>query len=225
MTVKNDQNGQWLKKLFNSSTANSEKPKKTSSIQYLAILLCLGIALMIFSNFTKSNNTEESIPVFKSEANESSESVAVFSNKGSGDQPNSMQDYEYAYEKQLRDALEQIVGVSNVTVMINLAETERKVFERNVSTKQQNTDETDREGGKRKVEDITREDQVVIVRSGDKEEPLIAKTEKPTIRGVLVVANGVENIQVKSWVVEAVSRVLDVPSHRVSVLPKNSKGD
>ncbi|OIJ16036.1 stage III sporulation protein AG [Anaerobacillus arseniciselenatis] len=218
MTEKKDQ---WLKKLFNTG----EKKKRSTPIQYLAIVLCVGLALMIFSNFTKSNDNQQSVPVFSDETKSSSEEVAVFSSKSSGDEPYSMQDYEYTYEKQLREALEQIVGVSDVTVMINLAETEKKVFERNVTTKQQNTDETDREGGTRKVEDITRDDQVVITRSGDKEEPLIAKVEKPTIRGVLVVARGVENIQVKTWVVEAVSRVLDVPSHRVSVLPKNSKGD
>ncbi len=221
MTANNDQNGQWLKKLFNTGG----KKKRSTPIQYLAIVLCVGLALMIFSNFTKSGFNQESVPVFKEDTKVSSEDVAVFSSKNSSDEPYSMQDYEYTYEKQLREALEQIVGVSDVTVMINLAETETKVFERNVSTKQQNTDETDREGGTRKVEDITRDDQVVITRSGDKEEPLIAKIEKPTIRGVLVVAQGVENIQVKTWVVEAVSRVLDVPSHRVSVLPKKSKGD
>lgn len=225
MTEKKDlnKNQQWLKKLFTSGS--NDKKKRSSPIQYLAILLCVGLALMLFSNFfSKSNETQGSIPVFNNEAKQQSEDVAVFG-KTTEENPSTMQDYEYAYEKQLRDALEQIVGVSDVTVMINLAETETRVFERNHSTKQQNTDEVDREGGKRKVEDITRDDEVVIIRSGDKEEPLIAKTEKPTIRGVLVVAKGVENIQVKTWVVEAVSRVLDVPSHRVSVLPKNSKGE
>lgn len=221
--TKNDSNGQWFKSFFKNS--NDEKKKRSGPLQYLAILLCVGLALMIFSNFSKSSGLQESVPVFKEDTKAASDALPVFTGKNSSDGPLSMQDYEYTFEKQLRDALEQIVGVSDVTVMINLAETETKVFERNISLKEQKTDETDREGGKRKVEDTTRENQVVIIRSGDKEEPLIAKVEKPTIRGVLVVAKGVENIQVKTWVVEAVSRVLDVPSHRVSVLPKKSKGE
>ncbi|QOY36074.1 stage III sporulation protein AG [Anaerobacillus isosaccharinicus] len=220
--TKNDDNGQWIKKLF---TNKDEKKKRSSPIQYLAIVMCVGLALMIFSNFSKTSGIQESIPVFKEETKDTSEVVPVFTSKNSGDGPLTMQDYEYTYEKQLRDVLEQIVGVSDVHIMINLAETETKVFERNISTKEQKTDETDREGGKRKVEDVTRDNEVVVIRTGDKEEPLIAKTEKPSIRGVLVVARGVENIQVKTWVVEAVSRVLDVPSHRVSVLPKKSKGE
>lgn len=220
--TKNGDNGQWIKKLF---TNKGDKNKRSSPIQYLAIVMCVGLALMIFSNFSKTSGIQESIPVFKEETKETNEVVPVFTSKNSGDGPLTMQDYEYSYEKQLRDALEQIVGVSDVHIVINLAETETKIFERNISTKEQKTDETDREGGKRKVEDMTRDNEVVVIRTGDKEEPLIAKIEKPSIRGVLVVARGVENIQVKTWVVEAVSRVLDVPSHRVSVLPKKSKGE
>ncbi|MFN7251148.1 MAG: stage III sporulation protein AG [Anaerobacillus sp.] len=219
MTQK-EQNGQWLKKLFAN---NDDRKKRSSPLQYLAIVMCVGLALMIFSNFSKSSSLQEGIPVFKDESKETGESVPVFTSKNSSDEPITMQDYEYNYEKQLRDALEEIVGVSEVTVMVNLAETETRVFERNKSIKEQKTNETDREGGKRNVEDTTREEEVIIIRTGDKEEALVAKTEKPNIRGVLVVARGVENIQVKTWVVEAVSRVLDVPSHRVSVLPKKTK--
>ena len=72
---------------------------------------------------------------------------------------------------------------------------------------QQHTEEVDREGGTRQVEDISEDEQVVTIQTGDSEEPLLVKTEKPEVSGVLVVARGVENVQVKSFVVEAVSRV------------------
>jgi stage III sporulation protein AG len=48
----------------------------------------------------------------------------------------------------------------------------------------------------------------------------VVEYQKPAIRGVLVVAKGAENIQVKKWIIEAVTRSLDVPSHRVAVMPK-----
>lgn len=63
----------------------------------------------------------------------------------------------------------------------------------------------------------------MITRNGDQDEPLVISKEKPAVAGVLVVAEGVENVQVKAWVVEAVSRVLDVAPHRVSVMPKKMK--
>ena len=79
------------------------------------------------------------------------------------------------------------------------------------------------EGGKRKVEDQSREEQLVIIQEGEKEIPVVTETKKPAIRGVLVVAKGADNIQVKKWIIEAVTRSLDVPSHRVAVMPKKTK--
>lgn len=209
---KNDK--QWLKKLFDKKGEG----KKKGSIQYVIMILCVGVALMILGNFFSSEEERPQSEAVFSSANEE-ENEEVFGQKSSGE-PLTMEDYEIRYENQLKEVLDQIIGVSDVSVMINLAETESHIFERNVSSKTQNTDETDREGGTRKVEDQTRDEQVVIVRNGDKEEPLLVRKEKPSIRGVLVVAQGVENVQVKSWVIEAVSRVLDVPPHRVSVMPK-----
>ena len=55
--------------------------------------------------------------------------------------------------------------------------------------------------------------------------PVVIETKKPAIRGVLVVAKGADNIQVKKWIIEAVTRSLDVPSHRVAVMPKKTKGE
>lgn len=59
-----------------------------------------------------------------------------------------------------------------------------------------------------------------MVQKGETDEPLVVETMKPKIRGVLVVAEGAENIEVKKWIIEAVTRVLDVPSYRVAVMPK-----
>lgn len=68
---------------------------------------------------------------------------------------------------------------------------------KNIMKNKQITSETDSNGGKREVEDNSTEEQIVIIREGDKEVPLVRETEKPNIRGVLVVAKGAENIQVK----------------------------
>ena len=43
---------------------------------------------------------------------------------------------------------------------------------------------------------------------GKKKFRLSVETKKPEIRGVLVVAKGADNIQVKKWIIEAVTRVL-----------------
>jgi stage III sporulation protein AG len=60
----------------------------------------------------------------------------------------------------------------------------------------------------------------VIIQEGEKEVPIVLETKKPEIRGVLIVAKGADNIQIEKWIKESVTRLLDVPSHRVSVMPK-----
>lgn len=210
---------QWLTTLFKKT--DNGKGRKWP-LHYVLLVGCIGVALMITGNLLTNSTDEEepTLPVYQ----EDQEDEAVFGTRASAE-PNSMADYEIQYENQLKEALEQVVGLSDVSVMINLAETERYVYEKDTNTKVQNTDETDREGGTRQVEDHSREEQVVIIRNGDKEEPLLIQKEKPEVRGVLIVAKGVENAQIKSWVIEAVSRVLDVPSHRVSVMPKKTRED
>lgn len=222
MNRKEQKDLQWIQTIFKKSD-NGKKRK--IPLHYLVLLGCVGVALMITGNLltNPAGDNEQSLPVF-SEEEEEEEDEAVFKQEASAE-PNSMEDYEMRYENQLKEVLEQVIGLSDVSVMINLAETERAVYEKNISSKEQRTDETDREGGTRTVDDLSKDEQLVIVRNGDKEVPVLVHKEKPEVRGVLVVAKGVENANSKSMVIEAVSRVLDVPTHRISVMPKKTKED
>jgi stage III sporulation protein AG len=178
---------------------------------YFVVVLLVGAGLMIVSNMYSTGN-DDYVSTLTDEPD-----VAAF---GQSSTPKTMADYEDHYENQLREILEEAVGISDVSVMINLDATETKIHEFNMKKQTQNTDETDSQNGKRKVKDVSNDKQVVIIRVGDKEMPVVVKTEKPVVRGVIIVAKGADNIQVKQWIVEAVTRVLNVPAHKVSVLPK-----
>ncbi|GAF16584.1 stage III sporulation protein AG [Bacillus sp. JCM 19046] len=99
------------------------------------------------------------MPVTSSE--EDIEATPTFAREAEKD---SMADYEIRYENQLRETLEEIIGVNDVSVSVNLAESEKNIYEKNVRSGNQTTSETDREGGTRKVEDFQDEENVVIVR-------------------------------------------------------------
>ncbi len=214
----------WLKKQFSKETQGENKKGK---YPYLVLVVLFGAGIMLVSNFFMGGvSGQNALPAFNNNDNNENqqEDVETFGqSKSSGNSV--IEDYERAYETQIKEALDSIVGVSDVTVVVNVDSTEKKVFETNTKTQTQVTDETDREGGKRKVEDTSSDEQLVIIQDGEKEVPIVIETKKPEIRGVLVVAKGAENIQVKKWIKEAVTRVLDVPDHRVSVLPKKTKGD
>lgn len=207
----------WLKKITSKEEGSN---KKAGKYQYMILVLCIGAAFMIVGNvlFTDKSTPNDS-PAVKN-VNDETEDVAAFSlKKNSNNQ--SISDYEETYEKQLKKALEEMLGVDDVMVVVNIDSTDKKVLEKNKSTKSQTTEEKDNEGGERKVVDVQTDEQLVIIREGEKEVPIVLETKKPAIRGVLVVAKGAENIQVKKWIVEAVTKALGVPSHRVAVMPKN----
>jgi stage III sporulation protein AG len=187
------------------------KKGKLNKNQTLIVLALIGIAVMLVSNISTTSNDD-----YVTTINEEKD-VAAF---GQSSTPKTMAEYEDHYENQLREILEEAVGISDVSVMINLDGTEMKVHATNIKKQSQNTDETDSQNGKRIVKDVSNDKQVVIIRVGDKEVPVVIKTEKPVVRGVIIVAKGADNIQVKQWIVEAVTRVLNVPAHKVSVLPK-----
>ncbi|WP_020061580.1 stage III sporulation protein AG [Bacillus sp. 123MFChir2] len=207
---------QFLRNLFKGNEKD-EKEKKISA-KFLIILLILGIILMFSSNLFQAKKPE--VPVLKSQT-EQVKDVPTFGQKNS-DNKSTIDKYEKEYEQQLKEALESVIGVKDVTIEVNLDSSEEKILDKNSVKRSQTTDETDKEGGKRKVEDESMDKKTVIVRQGDKEAPIVLREDKPKVRGVLVVAKGVDNLQVKQMVIEAVTRMLEVPSHRVSVLPKKN---
>src|SRR5699024_11674588 len=104
---------------------------------------------------------------------------------------------EKTYEADLEKMLEKIKGISKVEVMVNLDSTKVDVYEKNLISGKQTTDESDTNGGKRIVEDDTEETQTVLVREGDKEVPLKVKTKNQKVKDGLVIANGLNEARAK----------------------------
>jgi len=205
----------FLKKMMSGN--NNKKQNKT---QYLIIVVLFGAGIMLLSNmFFKDDNSDISAFSQNTE-NSTNQAEEVFGQKSSGS--NDITDYEKLYTEQIKEAINSMAGVKDAVVYVNIDGSEMKVYEKNQTTSSQTTEEEDPQGGKRTVEENSSEETLVTVPNGDKQVPIVVETKKPTIRGVLVIAKGAENIKVKSMIVEAVTRALDVPSHRVSVQAKQN---
>lgn len=195
----------------------AKQPNKKTS--YLIIIALVALFLLIVGNlFSSKEKVPSASPptTEQSEVDDEAENVST----DNSDTREIVKELEENYRSDLEGMLNQIEGVSESAVMINLDSTNIKVFEKDLIKGQQTTEEKDTNGGNRKVEDQTEETQAVLVRQGDQEVPLLVQTKKPKVRGVFIVAKGVERATVKMWVIEAVSSVLDVPTHKVSVMPK-----
>jgi stage III sporulation protein AG len=211
----------WLKSLL----SNQSKDKK-AKYQYMMVILVIGVGLMLFGTLFFGDDAAGPdgtgvVPAMKQQEPDE----PVFGHSDDANVPSTISDYEARFENQLKETLETIIGVDDVSVVVNVDASELKVFQKNVTTSEQTTEETDNQGGKRNVIDSSKDEQVLVIRQGEKETPIIQETKKPVIRGVLIVAQGAENIHVKQMILEAVTRVLDVPQHKVAILPKKSKGE
>ena len=197
----------FIQNYFRKGTEN-KKRKYVLAIALIAILfILLGNLLSPKNELDTELNQETDAKVQEDDIEE----VSLIKN---------VNEIEASYEKDLQVMLNQIKGVSEVEVMVNVDSTNVNIYEKDLIMGNQSTDETDKNGGMRNVEDETKETKLVYVRQGDQEVPVLVQTKKPDVRGVFIIAKGADNATVKKWIVESVSKVLDVPTYRISVMPK-----
>ncbi|WNQ09398.1 stage III sporulation protein AG [Paenibacillus aurantius] len=190
--------------------------KRIQTFRWLLLIGLIGAGLMIMNSFIEVKKID---PISTSRASPDPSDAKQTLGSASKDK-SPFREYEQAYETQLRDILQKIVGVGEVEVMVQIDSTEETVVEKNTKETQQSTNEQDKEGANRRVTDVTRSGEVVLYEVSGSQTPVIVKSIKPKIRGVLIVARGAENLTVKKLLVEAVERGLDVPSNRISVAPR-----
>ena len=113
-------------------------------------------------------------------------------------------------EEKLKEILEFAADISDVKVMITYENTGVK----KVTSFGEKTSAND--GAKTTASDKT---SPVFAKGSSGEEPFVGEQILPEIRGVLIVAKGLQNKTLAMEITEAVSATLGVPIHRVKVLP------
>ena len=130
-----------------------------------------------------------------------------------------LSEYEEKQKDELTSILKKISGVGNVDVMITFESDETKVpaLDRNKQTS--TTEEKDKEGGERVTSQENDGSKVVITNNDEGNEPLILKTYKPKVVGVVVVADGAEDSKIKYDISKAVSNLYNLAMDKVNVYP------
>lgn len=210
-----------VKNKFQKLFDNQDNKKNIKLSSYFYVLIGLGIVIMLMSNLTSTFHPTNDESKADSGSDMIEEDEEVLANRNSG--PSTIVEYENYYEAQIKEILSDVIGVSNVSVKVNVASTEKKIHEKDRQNEKQVTEENDQEGGKRTIESHSNDEQVIIIKDGDNDRPVIVASEKPKVTGVIIVAQGAERMRVKQQIIEAVTRFLHVPSHQVSVLPKKIK--
>ena len=109
-------------------------------------------------------------------------------------------EYEKLLEKKLEGILERMDGVGEVSVMITLSDDGTRIVDKDTKETSESIEKT-----------------TVIYDDEDASVPYVTSTDKPTVSGVLVVAQGGGNPQVNNDISNAVSALFDVPMHKIKI--------
>ena len=181
----------------------TEKDKK--KISFLFIMFLTGLLLLLFSkNLIKpSNNTKVDNSI-----------IAPNTYKASDPQT-----YEEKLEKRLEKEFANIDGVGKVEVIIMLKTSGEIIINKDTPNSQTQSDEVDSEGGTRQnIQTDSKEATVLINNSDGSTKPIILKELEPEISGVVIIAEGGDDILVKKNLINAAKVLLDVPMHKIEVM-------
>lgn len=174
------------------------------NIQDLIIIFIIGLSLVILYNFFSSNKVPSPGYVEVNKTAEAQESSANLS-------------YEDKMTQELTDVLEQIEGAGKVKVMIYFNSGSEVVPAYSENESNRVTEESDSDGGKRTTNEKSNSNTIVTTSEGNESRPFILKEVKPKISGIIVVAEGASNPNVKYKLYEAVRTVFNIEQYRVNV--------
>ena len=120
--------------------------------------------------------------------------------------------YREEMEGRLEELLSQVQGIGRVKVMITLSESSERVVLKDTPVEEEEVSEDNGGGAVKKSTKISRDEATV----GDS--PYVVKTVEPTVQGVVVIAEGGENMMVVSDIVDAVKVLFDLPAHKIKVM-------
>ncbi len=165
--------------------------KKKKIILIVSLMI---LALVIYFFPSKSNNKEK---------------VSISNNT------------ESTKEEQLERVLSNIKGTGNVSVMITYASTSEMVCATETETETNTVTEKTENGGIKESETVKENKSPITIGNGDGENALVMVKKEPEIKGVIVVAQGAENISVKMELQKAVETVLQISPSQVEIFAMN----
>ena len=113
----------FFRNLLNGDQKESNEKGKKVTPKFLLVLLILGILLMFSSSLFSSK--KKKYLYLKNKNSKPRKRLTNFRTKNN-DSMSNVEKYEKAYEQELKAALEEIAGVKDVTIKVNLDSSEEK---------------------------------------------------------------------------------------------------
>ena len=177
--------------------------KKTENLLVLLVLLII-VVIAINYIWNSGEKTENDNKKLENENNDIKQ-VSTQSNKDKA-------------EEKLENILSKISGVGKVRVMITYRVSSSITPVYDETSKISNTIENDESGGTRTITQTENDKQIVYKENSDgSKEPITKNTESPKMEGAIIVAEGAENAEIKTNIIEAVEAATGLATHKIQV--------
>lgn len=189
-----------LKKLF-SKESNSEEKKK---IENLVVLVLVIIITVVAINYIWNGNKKENEIVTEDSTKKLAE------NKEEDSKSDDL-------EMKLENILAKINGVGNVKVLVTYSQTSRVIPMYDEDSTQTTTEETDSSGGTRITNEISSKKDIIYEEKEDGKSPITQSVVSAKIEGAIVTAEGAQNAEVKTNIIQAVEAVTGLATYKIQV--------
>ena len=194
----------------NKSLNSFFKGLKNKNIEYFIVILAIAIVIGLLSNwFQPKNKDQESITVHSS-SDETAPSVEEYT----------IDNQEY----RLKRILSSMKGAGEVEVMISYKTGKEIIPAMNTVESSVETEEKDSNGGIRKVSQTDINSQPVSINTSEGAKPLITTEVQPEVLGVVVIAEGADDISVRMELQRAVQTVLGISANQVEIFVMENRG-
>ena len=131
--------------------------------------------------------------------------------------------YVQNLEQKVEEILKNVSGIGKVAVMITVSNMGEEVVEKDTEAMQNHTEEEDAVGGKRVLEEKSQKYETVFtVDEGGNNVPYVVQTRMPSVTGVVVIAQGAGDRQVKQNIIDALEVLFNISEQKIKVIKMKS---
>lgn len=206
--------GNKLKKLINADEEKQEgnNKKKIENLVFLVVILIITVVAInvIWNGNSKKNKQEENSQNSKQLA-QNINNIAIETSSSTSKE----------LEKNLETILSKIQGVGEVKVFINYSESSEIIPMYNEASKNSNTEETDTQGGIRKIQEQDSQKEIIYKEENGEKMPITKKVVEPKVQGAIITAKGASDVNIKTSIIQAVEAVTGLATHKIQVFEMN----
>ena len=202
-----------LKEKFKNFFAKKEGESSKKRLENIVVFIVILVITLIVINFIwNGDNKVESNDKQTTDANKK---LAQTNQNLSNEEVSDSNENDMVMS--LEEILSNINGVGKVKVMITYAETSKTIPVYNEESSQEDTEETDSQGGTRKVTQTDTKKEVIYEENDNGKSLITQSIVSPTIEGAIITAEGANDPTVKTNIIQAVGAVTGLATHKIQV--------